>query len=227
MSWKFWERRKEAATNQSLKILVEQISLINKKFNLIEEHFQDHSDRLKNMDQSIDSNEDLIQKSLRLQYKSYQETLKILEQTNNIFNKISEDDKMYIEIEKENNILTREKEYMLEKYILWLDDIDLIYDNLNEEGQEYWVGLLENWQKQISKSLEVVGVYEVDILGKTFNSAIAEAVSTRKREDNKDDIPYQVVNVLQRGYMFKDGTLLRKAKVITIEEEGNYKNEEG
>ena len=226
MSWKFWKNRKKASTDQSLGILIQQISVINKKATMMEDYLQHHSDGLQDIGKCMDKNEDLIQKSLRLQYKSYQETVKMLEQANNTVNKISEDDEKYIGIEEENNRLNKEKEYMLEKYILWLDDIDLIYDNLNGEGQEYWVGLLKNWQKQISKSLEVVGIYEIDILGKSFNSVIAEAVSTKKRESNGDGIPYQVVDVLQRGYILKDGRLLRKAKVITIEEEDDYKNEE-
>lgn len=31
-------------------------------------------------------------------------------------------------------------------------------------------------------------------------------------------MPYEVIDVLQRGFMLEDGTLLRKAEVITIEE---------
>lgn len=86
-------------------MLIEQTSLLNKKFNSIEQYLQDHNDRLQDIDQGIDNNKDLIQKSLRLQYKSYQETLQMLEQTNNIVNKISKDGNMYINIEKENNRL--------------------------------------------------------------------------------------------------------------------------
>ena len=39
-------------------------------------------------------------------------------------------------------------------------------------------------------------------------------------------MPYEVVDVIERGFIFEDGTLLRKAKVITIEEENNKENEE-
>lgn len=224
MNWKFWKSRRNSQRDESLDKLIKETSLLNNKVTVMEENLLSHIDIFQNINQQIESNEDLIQKSLRLHYKSYQETIKMLEQVNNTVNKISQDDGIYAVIEKENDRLIREKEYMVEKYIIWLDDIDLIYDNLNGQGQEDWMRLLESWQMQISKSLEAIGVYEIDVLGKSFNSVIAEAVGTIKRESNVDMAVYQVMEVLQRGYILKDGSLLRKAKVITVEEE-DYENE--
>lgn len=217
MDWKFWKRNKETVEKQSLEIMHE-------KFNMIEGYLQRYDDRFEQINQNMDSNEDLIQKTLRLQYKSSQEILKKLEREDEIIDKMEVYSKRYIEIERERDNLISEKEYILERYIQWLDDIDLIYHNIDDQGQEYWIQLLQNWQNQILKSLEAVGIYEIDILGKSFNHVYAESVSTVEKEDNREYEPYEVVDVLERGFISGNGILLRKVKVVTIKEEVEGRN---
>jgi len=200
MSWKFWSNKK-SGKDQALESLVREVSLMNGKLSIMEEN-----------------NQELIQKSLRLQYKYSQDILKGIEQLNNRFDKILDFNEKYTEILRHNENLRKDKDYIIERYIHLLDDIDLIYDNLNMGGQEYWIQLLKNWKTQILKSLELVGLYEIDILGKSFDTNISEAISTEKREINKEYKQYEIVKILQRGFILEDGTLLRKAKVVTVEE---------
>ena len=205
MSWRFWKN--------------------NKKSDLIEEHLGKYDNKFQEMNERIENNGDLIQKSLRLQYKSNQETLKKLEQINERIEHEFDYSKKYFESKKEKDTLIRQRNYISNRYIKWLDDIDLIYNKLNSQ-EEYWILLLDNWRKQILESLRVVGIYEIDVLGKSFIPSIAESIGTKKREENIEYMPYEVVDVIERGFIFEDGTLLRKAKVITIEEENNKENEE-
>ena len=225
MGWKFW-RNKKSVEEQLLEVLTEEVSLMNDRFSIIEECLQKYDNKLYEMNQHLNNNEDLIQKSLRLQYKSSQEILKKMEPMNERMDKMLDYKEKYIKIEQEKDSAIKEKNYILERYIQWLDDIDLICDKLNLQEQEYWVKLLQNWQKQILKSLDLLGIHEVDVLGKSFNSTVAESVSTIKKKMNKEYMPYEIVNILQRGFIFEDGTLLRKAKVISIEEEDKEENEE-
>lgn len=204
VNWKFWENGNKPKEKQTLCI--------------IEEYLQKYDDKLHEMTEHIHNNEDLVQKSLRLQYKSNQEITKKLEQINEKIDKTEYYSKKHSDIQHDKDNLIKERNFLLENYIQWLDDIDLIYDKLNAQGQEYWISLFESWQKQVLSTLEAVGIVEVDILDKGFNPVISESVSTKKKEENKEYKPYEVVNVLQRGFIYNDGTLLRKAKVITIEE---------
>lgn len=220
MKWKFWKSSNESNIEQSLKKLIEEVFQINKGNKIIEEHLQKYENSFEEANENIHSNEELIQKSIRLQYKTSQEILKELEQINVRIDEAIDNKKEIIELKGEKNRLIGENNYLIGKYIEWLDDIDLICDKLNESSQEYWRQLLNNWQSQILKSLETVGINEIDVLGKTFSSTVAESISTTKKEGNKVYLPYEVVKVLQRGFLYKDGTLLRKAKVVTIEEDG-------
>lgn len=208
MNWKFWSNKK-SEKDQALESLVREVSLMNGKLSIMEEN-----------------NQELIQKSLRLQYKYFHDIIKGIEQLNNRFDKTSDFNEKYTEILRHNENLQKDKDYIIERYIQLLDDIDLIFDNINMGGQEYWIQLLKNWKTQILKSLELVGLYEIDILGKSFDPNISEAISTEKREINKAYKPYEIVKILQRGFILEDGTLLRKANVVTVEEEIIKENEE-
>lgn len=198
MDWKFWRN--------------------DNKSNEVGESLHKLEDKLDELNQQLENNENIIKKSLRLDYKSSQEILKNLNQINDKIDDSVDYDKKYRELEIEKNNILGEKDFIIEKTIQWLDDIDLIYDKIYEQDHGQWIQLLESWQKQIIESLEILKIYEIPVIGKTFNYELAEAASTVKKEEDKSYLPYEVVDVLQRGFIFGDGTLFRKAKVITIEE---------
>jgi len=197
MSWMFWKN----------------------KSNTVEEYLQRFDGKLEEINQQLENNGDAIQKSLRLEYKSSQEIFKKLDQIKENIDENMDYSTKYTELEHERDKLIKEKNFVLARNIQWLDDIDLICGKIDGQEKEHWIQLLQNWQKEILKSLEELRIFEIDIIGKTFNHEVAESVSTKKKEINKDYLPYEVVEVLQRGFIFEGGTLLRKAKVITIEEE--------
>ena len=219
MGWKFWENSKKSREEQSLILLREEVSQINKRFVRIEEFLEAFGNGLESVNQQLKANEGEIQKSLRLEYRSSQEMLRNLNQANKKMDEAIDYKERHMKAKEEIQKLSKEKNLILQQNIQWLDDIDLICDKITGTEREYWIRLLESWQKQIIKLLETFKIYEINVLGKTFNHELAEAIGTKKKEINKDYLNYEVVNVLQRGFVFEDGTLLRKAKVITIEEE--------
>lgn len=219
MGWRFWRNSKKFEKDQALVLLKKEVSQLTKKSNTVEDYLHRFEDKLDGINQQLENNENIIQKSLRLEYKSSQEILKKLNQVNDKIDETIDYSDRYINLEQEKSNLIKEKDFILERNIHWLDDIDLISDKIYGQNQEHWIQLLQSWQKQIIKSLEILRIYEIDIIGKTFNHEVAESVSTKKKEANKNYLPYEVVDVLQRGFILEDGTLFRKAKVITIEEE--------
>ena len=219
MDWKFWRNSKKSRKDHELLLLKEEVSQLTRKSNTVGEDLHRFENKLDGINQQLENNENAIQKSLRLEYKSFQEIFKKLNQVNNKIDETIDYEERYAEFERIKNNLIKERNFILGKNIHWLDDIDLICDKMYEQDQEQWIQLLQSWQKQIIKSLEALRIYEIDIIGKTFNHELAESVSTKKKEVDKNYLPYEVVDVLQRGFILEDGTLLRKAKVITIEEE--------
>ncbi|MCR6544233.1 nucleotide exchange factor GrpE [Dehalobacterium formicoaceticum] len=222
MGWRFWENKKKVDEEHTLVSLKEEISQIIRKSDKVEEDLKKIENKIDNklegINHQLENNEEAIQKSLRLEYKSSQEILKKLNQVNERITESIDYCEKYLEFEREKDSFFKERNFILERIIQWLDDIDLICEKIDGHEQEYWLQVLKSWQKQIVESLKMLSIYEIDILGKTFNHEVAESVGTKKREINKDYLPYEVVNVLQRGFILQDGTLLRKAKVITIEE---------
>lgn len=105
----------------------------------------------------------------------------------------------------------------------WLDDLDTII--AGQSGQEGalsggWGQLTGHWQEQMLGQLSQLGLQEIEVLGNTFDPALCEAVGTIPGPaDSGSGVPYEVMSVLRRGYRLEDGSLYRKAQVITLSKE--------
>lgn len=124
------------------------------------------------------------------------------------------------------NVLEQQVEYLTMAIIGQLDDIDLVCDGLNGEGSETWRQLLRLWGDRLLAVLAGVGVYEADVVGRTFDPQLSEAIGAVARhipagggESAGPIVPYEVVEVVKRGFYRNDGRLLRRAQVITLLEE--------
>ncbi|MEW6663167.1 MAG: nucleotide exchange factor GrpE [Bacillota bacterium] len=131
------------------------------------------------------------------------------------------------EIDKDRlESLERQVAYLVETLIAWLDDIDLVLSRLQGERQT-WGALLEQWATQLVRALAATGIRELDLLGRSFQPQWAEAIGAVNRsglpaaEDGRtrEYVPYEVLQVIKRGFATEDGRLLRKAQVITLKEE--------
>lgn len=82
----------------------------------------------------------------------------------------------------------------------FLDNLEKIEQHIKDKG-------LELTLKDFKQTLYSIGVEEINVLGKDFDSNIMEAVEMSKGDKNK------VLKISSKGYLL-EGKLLRPAKVI-------------
>lgn len=173
-------------------------------------------------------------KLARLQYRSGQETSAQLEKLGEQIRKDAERTAAEAEIRREQAARENVMQRMSDKAIAWLDDLDAVIGRLHGEELAAWSKLLRMWSGQITDMLALADIHELQVLGSAFDPGRCEAVATRPRElsgsapagfgekSAEAIIPYQVVEVVRRGFATGNGTLLRKAQVITLEEKPEH-----
>ena len=91
-----------------------------------------------------------------------------------------------------------------------LDNFDLALSHLPEGNEEnQFVQGFKMINNQLHKALETEGVTEIDALGESFDPNFHQAVM---KEPNEEVDSNTVIEVFQKGYMFKD-RLIRPAMV--------------
>lgn len=84
-----------------------------------------------------------------------------------------------------------------------LDNLEMLHNHTNDKALEMII-------KEFKTILENEGVRELSVVGEPFDHATMDALETLEVEDEHDDS--LVLEVLRKGYMFKD-KLLRPALV--------------
>ena len=114
--------------------------------------------------------------------------------------------------EETNRILKYAEEDVLRGFLPILDNferaIGMDNDNLDDEVSRFLSGF-KLMHKQIKELLVKFEVNEIDVLDKEFDPATSQAVVIDRNEDKESGI---VLEVLQKGYMYKD-RVLRTAMV--------------
>jgi molecular chaperone GrpE (heat shock protein) len=90
-----------------------------------------------------------------------------------------------------------------------LDDVAVLARQI---GDPKWLTHLERFITRALRVLEQVGLTEIPALGEAFDAEEHDALDTAARQG--DQAPYQVVQVIRRGFRFH-GAVLRRAEVIT------------
>lgn len=220
MFWKLWMKEK-SYVQTSLEQLREQLSQVIDLLN----HF---SEEMKGNSEQVTGIAAQVSKVARLQYKTGQDLLGKLERLNAGVDDLQRRQDVYDVNEASYKTLELQINFLVEVFIHLLDDIDLVSSRLQGEGQEVWRHLLNQWARQILMALKETGIRELDILGHSFNPQLAEAIGAvdcdladdgaSGGENVRPLVPYEVVEVVKRGFAFNDGRLLRKAQVITRKE---------
>lgn len=208
MSWRFW---KWSADREDLR---KQLTESNQQAAETSKQVSEVSEQLN--------------KLMRLQYKSSQDILGKLERINTNADDVR---KAQASMEEANGRLKAVEERMRnmsDSLIRWLDDMD--YALINQP--EGWHQVIAEWSRQLLLSLALLGIREVEVLGRSFDSRLAESVKAigldeylqlyPERERSSDlYAPYEVLQVLKRGLVSETGQLIRKAQVITLQGGGN------
>ncbi|WP_180955572.1 MULTISPECIES: nucleotide exchange factor GrpE [Bacillus] len=209
MGW-FWNKiRKSSPELEAIEQLSEQNSLLKEQCRLLGEQ---------------------IAKLSRLQYKTSKDTQEKLDLLNESLDSVIKKQEAFDEQKQAQKDRDETKlQEAAQSLIHWLDDLDLVNSRLTGENQDSWKKLMEQWIEQLLALLTKLEIQELKVLGSSFDSRVAESIGTVSRTEaktnndrivtSKANIPYQIVEVAKRGFISKSGTLLRKAQVITLEEE--------
>ena len=95
----------------------------------------------------------------------------------------------------------------------WIDMLDA----LETGSSASFDALFAEWRADLVETLGLLGLEEIEVLGRSFDARVAEALGTLPpAADRPSPPPYSVVRVLRRG--FRDGErIYRKAHVVTIQ----------
>ena len=211
MRW-FWKDNKKSSPElESIQQLKEQNGLLEKQFQALSEQMTKLSRLQYKTSKDIQGKVDGLQGSIDSLIKRQEEDEKAIQRRM---------------IQAEATLVE-----MTHSLIRWLDDLDLVSSRMMGENQVAWKKLMQQWSEQILEQLESLGVSELQVLGSSFEPTLSEAIAPISKKEAevkyKDipvraDIPYQIVEVTRRGFIWKNGTLLRKAQVITLEKESFY-----
>ena len=226
MNWKFW-KKEEDKQETCFSQLSAQLTVMSENMAKNTPHMSDYLEHLTELSAQV-------QKVARIQYKTGQDMSGKLEQLKVNLDTVQQQQN----IQQTAAVRIQELEYLVTEtansLIKWLDDIDMLTDRLAGQEQGNWQALLQQWSVQIILALQKIGVWEIDLLGHTFMPQYAEAIGTvtqnnLNRQENMHNLhsitnnlpqePYAVVKIIKRGYVFAGGQLLRKAQVITLQEE--------
>ncbi|HHW37145.1 MAG TPA: nucleotide exchange factor GrpE [Bacillales bacterium] len=208
----FWKGNRESSPElEAIQQLKEQNSIFEEQYKVLTEQ---------------------VTKLSRLQYKTSKDTQEKMGQLHESVNTLIEKQENDTD-DKVQRIYQMEVKMneMIHSLIRWLDDLDILYTRLAGEEQEAWSKILNGWSKDILVRLEGLGIHELQVLGTSFDPIVAEAMATIPKKEAAmkykgfsalELTSYQIVEVLQRGFRWEDGSLLRKAQVITIEKDGFY-----
>jgi len=212
MNWLFWKNDRHNELIDEIKRLAEQIAQVKDEVGEIGEGTAMSLQQLEELGGQLT-------KLTRVQYKSGQEIHANLEQLREGLAQAQQWQAEYGVKAEEVNILTQEKKYLLDILLRQLDEMDAVSAGLKDGDNAEWRLLLDQWRQRMITALADMGIYELDIIGKSFDPQVAEGVGlVPRRPDNGGSVPYEVAEIVRRGFTDREGRLLRKAQVITYQE---------
>jgi molecular chaperone GrpE len=107
-------------------------------------------------------------------------------------------------------MLVDRRRILIERFLPVLDNLERALESDSKSGEALRGGI-EQTLRGFKAVLEAEGVRAIDVAGKGFDPAVAEAIGTVAADDGI--IEDTVVEVPQKGYTI-DGELLRPARVI-------------
>ncbi len=100
----------------------------------------------------------------------------------------------------------------------WLDDLDELLRQLGEETPSSWLQFLMQWRDQVLRELSALEVWELPVAGRSFDARFCEAAQSVEVDPSEGRVPYEVLQVLRRGFVRANGEVIRKALVVTARE---------
>ncbi len=201
MKWKFWQDDDE----QDKKI--DKLVKLNEKL----------QERLTGMEEKLN-------KLNRFQYKQFNDL-------NSRLNKLEKKTTNNEILERKNKQLKQQnkqqlegiKQFCLDLFKL-IDKIDHVLSGMDDDND--WKNVFEEWLQLLLNNLNSAGIYQIDLKGKEFDPKRAEAIKSvtpqELQQENKTFKEYEVVEIVNRGFVDEQDNVLRKAKVITVKGSDDY-----
>ncbi|EAX48944.1 hypothetical protein TcarDRAFT_2633 [Thermosinus carboxydivorans Nor1] len=162
---------------------------------------------------------DQLAKLARLQYKSSQEITGRLADVDQRLAALAAAQAETVVREETVQSLVWQRQYLVDILLQQLDELDRACAGLNGEAAAAWRDLLAAWAERLVAALAAVGLYELNVTGQTFDPEVAIAVgSIRRQQPTQNAVPYEVAEVVRRGFCDGAGQVVRKAEVITYQE---------
>lgn len=106
----------------------------------------------------------------------------------------------------------RERSRVLSSMLEILDNFDRALSAQGAERNE-WLDGLEGIRQQMLDAFRRFGATPFDASGENFDALRHECIATVPNADREDGA---ILDVIQTGFAFEDGTILRPAKVIVV-----------
>jgi molecular chaperone GrpE (heat shock protein) len=188
-----------------------------------EEHTEEHTEERKD---HIAELKEMVHKLTRMQYKTNQDMLGKLDRLSGNMEDLQQRQSAQDET---TGRLQHNVEMAGAAMIGLLDDLDYLISGKQAEGTADWNQVFLQWRGQLLDALETLGIRELRLVGRSFDPRLAEGVQAvsleewvMKQSKGADDIrsyaAYEILEIVKRGFVRADGTLLRKAQVITLKE---------
>ncbi|SDF71174.1 nucleotide exchange factor GrpE [Sporolituus thermophilus] len=209
MNLLFWRKDKDDARHEQL---AAQLTAIQDGLANLSERLAADADEWQEIS-------DQLAKLARLQYKSSQEITGRLADVDQRLAALAAAQAETVVREETLQSLAWQRQYLVDILLQQLDELDRACAGLNGETGAAWRELLTTWAERLVAALEAVGLYELNVTGQTFDPAVANAVgSIRRRQPTQGTVPYEVAEVVRRGFRDGAGRVVRKAEVITYQE---------
>lgn len=215
MNWKFWKQQKLPeddrldSISDGLKQLLAATSEL--PFERLEEQITENSEQINRLS--------------RLQYKMGQD---LINKVTPVYDNLGDLTELCLKGQASIELAIRENSNRILVSTL-IDSVDLIDGVLQDTPEDIpneWRTFLKAIQGSELEGLVKVGIREIELLGSTFNAAFAESVDVREiselAEQNRAMLPYEVIEVLRRGFIDGEGKVIRKAQVITLANNKEY-----
>lgn len=209
MNWKFWKQQKPLEDDRLDRIsdgLKQLLTATNEQ-------------PLERLEMQIKENAELINRLSRLQYKMGQE---LINKVTPIYENLGDVTEFCQKGQAGTELAIRENSnrMLVSTLIDSIDTIDGVMQNTRENIPDEWRAFLKTIQISELEGLARVGIRELELLGSSFNPIFAESVEVRAIDQlagqNKAMRPYEVIEVLRRGFIDGEGRVIRKAQVITL-----------
>lgn len=211
MNWKFWNRTKSLEADK-----LEHISKCLEQ--LVSEKNQ-NNDTL--IEEKLAESIEQVNRLSRLQYKTGQDIMnKVTPIYENLGNLTTLCQKGMETLEIKS--LENRNLILVGSLLQTIDSIDGVLTNDHQKMSEEWRNFLMTLQETALEGLEKIGIVEVEVKGVTFNPTFAESVGVKTldqlEDQNRNYHPYEVIEVLYRGFINGEGQVIRKAQVISIKQ---------